>query len=175
MHDWQLPKVIWCARHTTVTVQIAVAPPSSQSASISIGKHGVKHMAIAPKEIWFFFKCGPEMCETIQSQKCPLGVWDTKKSDSPWKHIISHCTSFQCLDSNWKALRLPSSICSDTSMIMDRCLRWWIQGLRSGRVEDSAAELLRGIADTNVSRDNDSLTATDSYARAVILQTCFTE
>lgn len=60
-------------------------------------------------------------------------------------------------------------------MAMDRCLRWWIQGLRSGRVEESAAELLGGIVDTNVSRDNDSLTATDSYVRAVILQTCFTE
>lgn len=102
MHDWQLPKVIWCARHSTVTVWIAVAQPLSQSASIEIGKHGVKHMAIAPKEICFFFICGLEIYKTIQPQKCPLGVWDTKKFDSSWKHLISHCTSFQCLGSNCK-------------------------------------------------------------------------
>ncbi len=41
--------------------------------------------------------------------------------------------------------------------------------------QQQSAEVSQGIVNTNVSGDNDSLTATDSYARAVILQTRSTE
>lgn len=40
---------------------------------------------------------------------------------------------------------------------------------------EESAEFLQGIIVTNVSWDNDSLAATDSYVRDVILQTCLTE
>lgn len=66
-----LQKSLWRWQFTTCmtdsyqklngAVWIVFAVLSLRSTSISIGKHSVKHMAIAPQQICFFFICGLEI------------------------------------------------------------------------------------------------------------------